>query len=210
MKKFCALSLMVLSAIFLAPQAEAAIFGVKAGLNFANMNIKPVEPDMPDFKNLTGPAGGIFFSFGIGPLSIQPEVLYSRRGMMYEDSFELETYKMELFLDYIEVPLLVKFSFIPVGPIKPVIFAGPSFGYLVKAKGKYTESGTSVTEDLKDEFKSTETAAVFGVGVDFKLPVIKLTVDARYHLGISNIAEETYWEGTAKNKGFSVMVGVGF
>jgi hypothetical protein len=208
MKKLLPLTLLVLCAAVLVPQNLSAGVGVKAGLNFANLAIKPTSPDMPDFQNLTGTTAGVYFSLGIGPIAIQPEILYSRRGMKYE---EAAVGKIEYLNDCIEVPVLVKLSVLP-GLVKPFVFAGPSFGYLIKAQGRLTAEGTSITEDTGDMFKKTELAAVFGAGLDFKLAVLKLSVDARYHLGISNIASaDLVAEGESiKNKGFSVLVGVGF
>ncbi len=204
MKKLLSLTLLVLCAAVLVPQDLSAGVGVKAGLNFANVTVKPA-PGV-DLQTLTGITGGVYFSLGLGPIAIQPEILYSRRGFQYEQA---EIGKFEYMNDYIEVPVLVKFSMLP-GLVKPFIFGGPSFGYLIRARGRLTAGGTSITDSTSDMFKKPEVAAVFGIGLDFKLIVLKLNVDARYHLGISNIASAEMEGETFKNNGFSVLVGVGF
>jgi hypothetical protein len=200
-------SLAVLFVAALVPQNLAAGVGIKGGFNFSSIAFKPADPDMPDFQNLRGLTGGLFFSLSLGFVGIQPEILYSRRGTMWQVDADN---KIEYMLDYIEVPVLVKFSILPAGPVRPVIFAGPSFGYLLNAKGRLTTPDGTTVEDLDEMFEKTAWAAVFGGGLEFKLPGILLTLDGRYHMGLTNIAKDIEVGQTVKNKGFSVMVGIGF
>lgn len=207
MKRLMIVFLAVLFVAALVPQNLAAGVGIKGGFNFSNISVKPADPEMPDFQNMRGLTGGLFFSLSLGFIGIQPEILYSRRGMMYEIDTEN---KIEYMADYIEGLVLVKLSILPVGPIRPVIFGGPSYGYLLKAKGRMTTPEGTVEEDLADMFEKTEWAAVFGGGLDFKLAGILLTVDGRYHMGLTNVSTEVEVGQTVKNKGFSVLVGIGF
>lgn len=205
MKKFLTVSLAVLCAAVLVPQSLSAGVGVKAGLNFANVAIRP-SAGVPDLQNLTGLTAGVYFSLGLGPIAIQPELLYSRRGFAYD---QVDVGKIEYMNDYIELPLLAKFTFMP-GVLRPFIFGGPSFGWRVQSQGSITTGAGSVTLDTPGLFKRFESAAVFGAGLEFKLIMLKLSVDARYHLGISNIATAEWELESMKNNGFSVLVGVGF
>ncbi len=209
MKKTIVVLLAAMAVTLLAPQAQAITFGLKGGLNFAN--VKAGGTDMPDFKNVNGLTGGIFFSLGLGPISIQPEVLYSRRGVAMTFTEGETTFDGKIMLDYVEVPVLLKLRVIQAGPVKPFVFGGPAYSYLIKARQKLTVGGDSETMDSTDSFKRSEIAAVFGAGIDLNLVAVKLTVDARYHLGLTNIAiNEEGGTSEAKNKGFSVMVGFAF
>jgi len=219
LKKLFAISLVVLAAVCLAPQAGAATIGLKGGLNFANMAIKATSTDIPEFKNHTGLAEGIFVNFKLGPISIQPEVLYSRRGLSYPE-FEDETVRVTglMLTDYIEAPILIKYSFLG-GPVKPFVAAGPSFSILLKGRQGYhvnylsgDDVDSSYYYDTADFFKKTELAGVFGAGIDIKLPKVMLSLEGRYHLGLSNIYDngEDTDISSLKNKGFSVLVGIGF
>ena len=207
MKRLMIVSLAVLFVAALVPQNLAAGVGIKGGFNFSSISFKPADPEMPDFQNLRGLTGGLFFSLSMGFVGIQPEILYSRRGMMYE--IDTDT-KLEYLADYIEGLVLVKLSVLPAGPVRPVIFAGPSFGYLLKAKGRMTTPEGTEEVDLTETYEKTEWAAVFGAGLDFKLAGILLTVDGRYHMGLTNVSTEVEVGQTVKNKGFSVLVGIGF
>src|SRR4030043_2087484 len=123
MKRLMIVSLAVLFVAALVPQNLAAGVGIKGGFNFANISFKPADPEAPHFQNLRGLTGGLFFSLSMGFVGIQPEILYSRRGMMYELDAEN---KIEYLADYIEGLVLLKLSVLPAGPVRPVIFAGPS------------------------------------------------------------------------------------
>lgn len=207
MKRLMIVFLAVLFVAALVPQNLAAGVGIKGGFNFSNISFKPANPDMPDFQDGRGLTGGLFFSLNLGFIGIQPEILYSRRGMMYELDTEN---KLEYMADYIEGLVLLKLSILPVGPIRPVIFGGPSYGYLLKARGRMTTPEGTEVADVADMFEKTEWAAVFGAGLDFKLAGILLTVDGRYHMGLTNISTEVEVGQTVKNKGFSVLVGISF
>ncbi len=207
MKKVMVVSLAVLCAAALIPQNLAAGVGIKGGLNFSNISVKPADPEIPDFQNLRGLTGGLFFCLNLGFVSIQPEILYSRRGTMWEVDIDS---KVEYMLDYIEVPVFLKLNIVPAGPIRPIIFGGPSFGYLVNAKGRMTTPEGTDEGDIADMFEKTSWAAVFGGGLEFKLPGILLTVDGRYNLGITNVGADAAEGESAKHKGFSVLVGIGF
>ncbi len=207
MKRLMIVALAVLFVAALVPQNLAAGVGIKGGFNFSNIAVNPPSVDMPDFQNIRGLTGGLFFSLSLGFIGIQPEILYSRRGMMYDID---ATSKVEYMADYIEGLVLLKLSVLPVGPIRPVIFGGPSYGYLLRAKGRMTTPEGTEVADMADMFEKTEWAAVFGAGLDFKLIGILLTVDGRYHMGLTNVSTDVEVGQTVKNKGFSVLVGIGF
>jgi len=220
LKKLFPVLLVVLSLACLAPRAGAATIGLKGGLNFANMAVKSPETDIPDFKNLTGLTGGMFVSFKLGPVAIQPEILYSRRGLSYHE-YDDETVNVtgRFEVDYVEVPVLIKYGFLS-GPVKPFVYAGPSFAYLLKAWQGYDVNNLTGDEPdyeyryvMDENIKKTELAGVFGAGVDIRLPKVVLSLEGRYHLGLSNVfepGEDAPDITSLKHKGFSVLVGIGF
>jgi len=97
-----------------------------------------------DFEYKYGFAAGIYYSIGLSDtFSIQPEILYSQMGSEFSDS--------ELELDYISVPILLKFG---GNRGEWAIFAGPQFDYLLSAEYD--------GEDKKDEFAEFDFAATIG------------------------------------------------
>ncbi|MDI6845546.1 MAG: porin family protein [Candidatus Saccharicenans sp.] len=217
MKKALVLPMLVfLLAAAVNPASAGITFGFKGGLNNSKIVFSPAI-DLPGQKYLQGYSFGAFLSLNFGPIGFQPEVLYSRRGLEAQAFMDPgnpgSLAQVRIMLDYIEIPLLVRLNVIPAGPIKLYIFGGPSYNYLQKAKVKITFMGQSDEEDIKEDFRSSCLAAVGGVGLDVKIPLLfKITADARYHYGLGNILSENsdIPGDKARNTGFSILLGIGF
>ncbi len=69
--------------------------------------------------------------------AIQPEAYYTMKGATDKMDFQGTTVDLTYTLDYIEIPVLVKFL-IPIqgSGVKPAIFAGPFFRYKYDSKSK--------------------------------------------------------------------------
>ncbi|MFH1352755.1 MAG: porin family protein [bacterium] len=199
-------------------RAQNLSFGVKAGLNFANLSPDPAgeywegyyggypcsDSYAYAYKITGGIALGGFAVYKVNDnLSIQPELLYTQKGAKVEwtDTFKYEdwmyqyteTYSGEcdVELNYIEIPVLVKYSISPGGDIRPFVFGGPALGILMGAKAD--------SEDIKSDCKSTELSIVLGGGVDYGI----YSVDLRYSMGMTKV----FNEGDEKNSVISLMVG---
>jgi hypothetical protein len=204
LKKLLILSLGLLCLAALAPQTAAAAVGIKGGLALSNLSFSAAAA-APPVTNIQTPMGGIFFGLGIGPFSIQPEILYVRMGGHMAQGADWMEYRD----DYVQVPLLFKINIIP-GPVSPMFYGGPYGAYLFSAKGVSYISGVSSTTDIKDQLKTTDYGVAFGGGIDFRLPVIKLSAEVRYNLGLANLAKNPaagYW---VKNRSLMALVGLGF
>ena len=204
MKKFLIVSLVILFAAAVLPQSAAAGVGVKVGYAWSNLKFAG-STDVPILTDIKNPVGGVYFSMGLGLFSIQPEILYVRQGARMEALPDW----MEDRVDYIQVPVLLKIHVIP-GPISPMVYAGPYGAYLVSAKGVSFVDGVTESVDIKDQIKSTDYGVVFGGGIDFRLPVIKLSAEVRYNLGLANVAKNPDPGMSVKTKSLMVLVGIGF
>jgi hypothetical protein len=209
MKRLMFVSLAVLVAAALVPQNLSAGFGIKGGYNLSKFSVASPDPIPFIFGNLNSPVGGVYFSLGLGPLAIQPEVLYFRMGSEYEID---EANDVKWQFDYIQVPLLLKLKVIPAGPIRPVIYAGGYGAYLIKANGVMTVDGEPVGTDIGDEYQKYDYGVIGGIGLDFKLPGITFSIEGRYNYGLKNIwipidpDDTTSW----KNRSMTALVGIGF
>ncbi|MBU1356011.1 MAG: PorT family protein, partial [Candidatus Edwardsbacteria bacterium] len=182
--------------VFSLPQycsAQGLSLGIKGGLNMANFT----GADAGTNSMKTGLVGGAYATIDLMFVNIQPEVLFSQKGATYE----VLGLSIDQNLNYVEIPVLIKF---PLGKIVvPSIYVGPSFGMLMSADIEGI--------DVKDAVVSSDLGLVFGV--DVKTP-IKLTVDARYNLGLQTTAKEYEFLGQTynpdvKNSTISLMVGYG-
>ncbi len=178
------LSLFLLTSVVGAAWAQASVsLGLKAGLNFAN-----VDTSTPGaaYNSRTGYHAGAFVNIKLTKLAIQPEVIYSVQGSDVSSA----TSSQALELAYVNIPVLVKFYLI--GGLN--LQGGPQFGFLASA----TQGGT----DIKDFVKGTDTSIALGAGFD----ISKFVIDARYNLGLSEI-NDTAGSSAAKNQVIQVSVG---
>jgi hypothetical protein len=182
-------SLIIFSGTIVKAQ-ESVLFGVKAGVNFTNMN----SDSFSDNNTRTGFHLGLLAEIPItNRFSIQPEVLYATQGteadvIMLGSSPRTTEYK----LDYIQVPLLAKIYLTESLSIE----AGPSFNFLVNEEigGEETDLGSSF------EFGGAIGASYKFIGGFFG--------DVRYINGFTDAFDSDNDTISIKNNGF--QVGVGF
>lgn len=198
MKKLLILIVLVGSVSWLSAQGVAV--GLKAGVNFANQTLKASASGLsvsPDTKSLTGfHVGGYLTVNFTDKIGIQPEVLFSSVGSKISDAtFGINGSEKA---SYISVPILLKVNPIPILNIH----AGPQFGILTSAK---EESGGD-SQDVKDQYKSTDVGIAFGAGLDLPMG---LNFTARYVVGLGNVADNSdpSVDVTVKNAVFQLSVG---
>jgi len=176
--------------------AQDITFGVKAGVNFANINVS--DPDENSDPITSFHFGGTV-EFSISEtFSVQPELLYSAQGSSNSENNE-GFGKVVLNLDYIYLPIMVKY-YVAEGLSLEI---GPQIGFLIKA-----ESGTDdISVDVKDVIKSIDFGLNFGAG--YKLES-GLNFAARYNLGLSDISDVDDSASKVKNGVFQLSVGYTF
>ncbi len=206
MKKFMFVSMVAAMTLFAAAPlfAEKMMAGVKGGVSIADFT----GDDAEGFSSKMGFVGGGFFCYNISEVfGIQPELLYSMRGATEDD----EEGEIESTLDYIEIPLLLMVNIPTEGKIKPMLYAGPTFSFLMSAEVE--------SIDVKDYVKSTDIGILAGAGIGYKMTSGLLFIEGRYEVGFSSafdLSDEQLeeWELTenpdAKNSVISVMLGYGF
>jgi len=169
------LSLIVIAA-FITTIAGAQIqFGLKGGLNLGNLHESPSEPGTSLKIKADFNAGVLAYIPLFNHFGLQPEAIYSGQGSKAtsdETSFNFN-------LVYINVPILFKYKD-PSGFFAEI---GPQAGFLISGKAK----AGGVSTDIKDSFKSTDISGVLGIGY---LSSVNLGIDARYALGLANIAKD--------------------
>lgn len=187
--------------------------GFKIGLDFASINTDYEELD--DFlDSKTGFSGGAFLTYSLNrQFAVQPELLFVMKGGE-KGAF---IFSAEWSLNYIEVPILLKFDLMPQGPAHPNLFAGPAASFLLSSE----ISALGYSYDVAEYLKSIDFGLVFGAGLDYK----RVTFDIRYTLGLAGVIDAAdkwnefveaepgdylYLEGdpSVKNNNISIMVGI--
>jgi hypothetical protein len=203
MKKFLIVSLAVLFMAALLPRPAAAGVGFKGGLGLSKLSTSEPLPIAPVY--LKAPVGGIFFGVNMGLFTIQPEVLYVRIGLRIEQ----DPAWLEQRFDTIQVPVLLKFNVLP-GPVSPMFYGGPYGAYRLSAKAISFDGTTREELDISEDATTTDFGLVFGGGIDFRLVAIKLSVEARYNLGLANLIKDPAPGESVKNRTIMVLVGLSF
>lgn len=187
MKKVLSL-LTFFSLIAIGSYAQGVSGGLKLGLNLANQTISASGfTTSPSFRPSLH-AGGYLTLMISSKLGVQPEVLYSGQGAK-QGEYTLK-------LNYIAVPVLVRFNITD----RFNIHAGPQIGILAGAKAKMG----SESEDVKDQFKSTDIGLAAGLGVDLPMG---LNFGFRFVKGMSNISADS---DDAKYKNYNLQFSVGY
>jgi len=151
-------------------------YGVRAGINISNIGFEDAPFDGNDHRN--GFMIGFFGEYGLSKtVSIMPELQFSAEGAKRES----------LRLDYLQVPVLIKFK---LGD-KFSIGAGPQVGVKVHKHS-----------DGINNFAYSGLA-----GLEYKISH-SLFVDARYTYGFRNIFDEDLIDAEAKNT--NIQFGFGF
>jgi hypothetical protein len=110
-------------------------------------------------------------------------------------------------LDYIELPLLLKYS-LPTGGVRPYLIAGPSLGIRLDATG-VSKFGTAPEEraNLEDDLERTDWGLSAGAGLGTNVGSAYVFAEAVYALGLTNINKDAS-EGSGKNRGLQIRAGV--
>ncbi|PAC26305.1 porin family protein [Flectobacillus sp. BAB-3569] len=184
MKKYMFSAMMLLGAI--ATKAQSVELIPKVGLSIARQNFKDIDGE----KSKIGFTGGLAINIHTKAkgLSFQPEINFVNKGT----KLNWEERNTNLTLNYLEVPLLAKYSF---GPL--YINAGPSVAMLLTKE-------QDVVKDYGNKPNRFEIGAQAGIGLAIPVGTGKVIIDGRYHLGFTDIVKQM----NVKNRG--VMVSLGY
>jgi hypothetical protein len=175
--------------------AQEVHFGVKAGLNLANLNGDDLDFDLRTSFHV----GGIIEFELSDKFSLQPELMYSAQGAKRSINIQGTDVDYTAKVDYLNIPVIAKYYVIEGLSLE----AGPQIGVNIVSEEKVEVNGMSETEDL--EVKSIDFGLNFGVG--YKLEN-GLNFGARYNLGLTDIPDEG--NGEIKNGVFQLSVGYFF
>jgi Outer membrane protein beta-barrel domain len=173
-------------------------FGVKGGLNLANVSITNASGITP--KSSLFFHGGIVLDASLSEsISIQPNLLFSQKGY----SLDASGATSKATFNYIEIPV----NFLYNATDALTIGAGPYLGYALSGSAKTTINGQTRTDDI--DFDNDAKRVDYGLNITAGYEVIEgLVISANYSLGLANINKDvtTSSTNTIKNNviGFSV------
>ena len=195
--------------------AGRTTFGIRAGVNFQNINGKIASGNTMENDIATGFHAGVNAEVPLGVgFYLQPGVLYSQKGTEFSNDNQIK-------LNYIEVP--VNFVYKPVlGTGRMLLGFGPYVGFGIggKVKGSNTEREVSFNNNANTSsiptpeaglYKTVDAGANFLAGYEFAR---NLSFQVNAQLGLLNINPEytgpTTDQSRWRNTGFGVSLGYRF
>lgn len=164
---FTFLSISIYTKIFAQEKKEKFQFGLKGGINFAELVGKDANPDT-DHK--VGFSFGIFFNYKLPKnFKLQPEVIWSMQGQKTEDEGR---YK----ISYVNIPIMFKWN-------KEKFYTefGPQIGLLT------INSSKSVPEEMRlENFETFDLSLNVGIGYEIGED---WAIGVRYIQGLTNLVE---------------------
>lgn len=191
----------VSSGLSLSLTRKSFLLGIKGGYNQGQPRGQKTEPGFQVEKMSLGCfSAGLMANWRINRfLSIQPEGLYFQKGGQYEVNVPINLPGIEIrvndtrYLNYLEIPLLLKISLPVSDKLKPTFLVGPSMGInltaRVRSKIKITvpdfQFNLVEKKDIRKEANNFEWSFVIGGGLDLTTKKGILIIDQRFFFGLN-------------------------
>jgi hypothetical protein len=133
-------------------------------------------------------------------IELHAEPMFLQKGARLHDGSEIVVFR----INYLEIPLMITYSFRMDGPLVPYAMIGPSIGMLAGASYKFSDGWV---QDEKDHTGFFDLGAGFGGGVKLPMGNNFLFGEARYMLGFVNVNTEVD-ESAVRNRGLQMLVGL--
>jgi len=227
--KISLITAMIFATMFLHSQEKVnpgskTSLGLRAGVNFQNINGKDENGDKLENDILTGFNIGVNAEIPVGvDFYFQPGLLYTIKGAKNEDVILGQSFNTTLKISYLELPL--NFLYKPMfGKGHLLLGFGPYVAFGIGGKSTYEGGGSSLSEKIKFQktvkssdpddvvyIRPMDAGANMLVGYEFGK---KVSFQLNTQLGLTKINPE--YEGanddkaSAKNTGFGFSLGFRF
>jgi hypothetical protein len=216
----------ILLSVVLTTGADGQVeFGVKTGINFADVAVSGVNlgrqfPLRP--KMMTGLSAGIYGEVPVSPgLYFAPEINYIEKGFKVQDGIEIGIFGTTIpfgveaitNVKYIELPLLMKYKF-GAQAFRGYLMAGPTLGYAVKADIKtranliFDINIATIPINLNNPiYNQFEIGGMAGGGIEYNTGNGKIFLEGSYSHGITELLDDPIADVGLRNKGIGARLG---
>jgi hypothetical protein len=204
--------MLVVGLMILAIPAHAGVF--RLGVQGAG-GVNALSGDLPEAGSWQSQAafgGGISAEFNFTPnmaLSFQPSLAPRDTRQVIKDELGQVIFSKDYDLNYLSLPLVVRVTGNPLG-VRGFVTAGLDLSVLLDA----TASAGTTSQDVSDQYDSTNFGALLGAGVMVPVSRHYFTFEARYVQGIDDMvareSSDTDSElagPSVKYRGLHLMVG---
>jgi len=170
-------------------------FGGKIGMNASSLKVIESASKMDsikkvDFRQFYGFHGGIWARLDIKKFYVQPELLFSMKGVQYDitkvdpNNVEGTAIKgVKITLNNIDVPILLGYYLVDLPLFKLRVNAGPIASFIIGGNQSKLDEVTQAVKDkdVNSLYKTANWGYQAGVGAD----IANLTLDLRYEGSLS-------------------------
>jgi hypothetical protein len=209
MKRKQYILILILSALYSFSFGQESRVGLKGGLNLSFMSVEDADDNniIPGFH--AGVFGKLMLSESFG---IQPEILYSMKGVKTTYSNILAEGETKLNVNYIDIPIYLVYHL-----ARDFDFhLGPYIGFVMNSKiDTQTEILSFIQVNNEDEIdRDNFNTLDYGISGGLGFHLNALTFGFNYNLGLNQAAKENKpierLLGNAKNNVIQVYVGFSF
>lgn len=197
---------------------------ISAGPSFTNVTLKGLDNSIkPDRTLHTGLQAQVLWNQSLGEgFSVATGLAYKEKGFTIDKSISTEVLNVPLNLgvtaktniNYVEVPLNLKYSIGDENGIKAFAFAGPSVGYAMNANivtraSMIIDFNINRTKiNLNDPiYNRLELGANLGGGIELPVGNGSIMASANYMHGFNRVIDNTVVDLKARNYGVGLNVG---
>lgn len=176
-------------------------YGLRLGLNMSTVNSD--DSDLDGGSIQAGLNLGALVGFQLSPQApvyLEAGLFYTEKGGKGKNNGEKVTYD----LNYLQIPIVIKYKFDVDGDFSVHPFAGGYLGYGIGGNIKYYKREIKESAFSSDTFKRFDGGLRLGCGFEYQI----LYGEMAYDLGIANIGHDDF--GSSKNGCFSINFGVNF
>lgn len=225
MKRYTILTMMLLTLGTISMQAQT-IIGARIGGNIGMASIDGLSGVItPDLKSLNTFTGGIYLNQRIDDnLSFTSGVHFKRKGFIAEETVGVKVFGVELpvggsaetRLNYIEIPLLLNYTFNKTAKVRPYLEVGPAISYAIDAeiqpRGKLIVEFNLPKIDLdlsKDIYNRFEIGAQGVAGIKIPYGKGEFDLGLSYTHAFTEMLNDPILDVKLKNRGIGFHAGFG-
>ena len=208
--------------------AQGIEIGAKGSLNLSNVTkFQLAETILGDSKILSTAGGALFVEIPIGEgFSFRPEVGYARRGSKFSDLnlgdlVNLDGWvgtllngaiKPRVSLDYVDVPLMLKYKLGDSEYGSAYVFGGPNLGFKVDDQVVIETMLGEIAPPIDLNFSKFEIGGKVGAGYSFPFKGrAKGFIEASYQRGFNNLVDDVQFvKVKTRSNNFGISAGIAF
>lgn len=176
-------------------------YGLRLGFGLSTVNSDDEYLDAPSSR--TGLNIGALVGYQLSsysPIYLESGLFYTEKGGKNTDKGS----KLKYNLDYLKLPVLVKYAIDIDNDINIIPYAGGYLAYGVGGKIKNYRDRESMSAFSHDYFKRFDGGLTLGCGISYDV----LYAEMSYDFGLANICHDDF--GSSRNNAFYLNIGVNF